>query len=139
MAMSARSSARTLLLVVGLTLVYVALAKLGLMLDAVSGFATLVWAPTGLSLAALLLLGTRMWPGVAAGAFIVNRWTGASVPVALGIALGNTLEAVVGAAALNRIGFRKSLERVRDVLALTVVAGLISTVVSATIGVISLR
>ena len=49
----------------GLFLAYVLTARLGLLLDAVSGFATLVWAPTGLSIAALALYGYRLWPAVA--------------------------------------------------------------------------
>jgi len=94
--------------------VYVVVAKLGLQMDAVSGFATLVWPPTGISLAALMILGRRLWPGVALGAFIVNVWTGAPIVVALAIACGNTLEALLGAYALRRSsGVDISLERLR--------------------------
>jgi len=113
-------------------------ARLGLQLDPVSRFATFVWPATGLSLAALLLFGRSLWPGVALGALVANLWNGASVPLAAGIALGNTLEAVVGAYALSRIpGFRLGLDRLVDALGLVGVA-LISTLVSATIGVTSL-
>jgi two-component system, NarL family, sensor histidine kinase FusK len=57
----------------------------------------------------------------------------------LGITTGNTLEALAGAYLLRRVaGFRPSLERVRDVVALVVLAGIVSTTVSATIGVGSL-
>src|SRR5690349_8789936 len=77
--------------------IYVVTAKLGLRLDAVSGFATLVWPPTGIALAALVLFGRRLWPAIAAGALVVNWTMGAPLVVALGIAVGNTLEAVVGA------------------------------------------
>src|SRR5919197_1480979 len=45
-----------------LAVVYVAAARTGLMLDAIGGFATLVWAPTGIALAALLLFGYGLWP-----------------------------------------------------------------------------
>jgi two-component system, NarL family, sensor histidine kinase FusK len=122
----------------GVAAVYVAVARLGLQLDPVSHFATFVWPPTGLSLAALMLFGSRLWPGVALGALAANLWNGASIPLAAGIALGNTLEAVVGAYALTRIpGFRLSLDRLVDALALGAVA-LTSTLVSATIGVTSL-
>ena len=97
-----------------------------------------MWPPTGLSLAALLLFGPRVWPGVALGALVANYWNGASIPLAAGIALGNTLEAMVGAYALSRIpGFRLSLDRLVDALGLVAVA-LTSTLVSATIGVTSL-
>src|SRR5688572_20083488 len=122
-----------------LAAVYVGAARIGLAIDAVAGFATLVWAPSGIALAALLLRGHRLWPGVLIGAFVANTLTGAPVLVAVGIAIGNTLEAVLGSYALRRIpGFRTSLDRVRDVLGLIVLAAALSTVVSATIGVGSL-
>src|SRR5436309_11689084 len=54
------------------------------------------------------------------------------------MAAGNTLEAVLGTYLLQRVaGFRNSLDRLRDVIGLVVLAGLISTLVSATIGVTS--
>jgi signal transduction histidine kinase/integral membrane sensor domain MASE1 len=122
-----------------LAVLYVGAARVGLAIDAVAGFATLVWAPSGIALAALLLRGHGLWPGVLIGAFVANTLTGAPLPVAVGIAIGNTLEAVLGAYALRRIpGFRTSLDRVRDVLGLIVLAAALSTVVSATIGVASL-
>src|SRR5262249_23017611 len=102
------------------------------------GFATPVWAPTGLSLAALVLFGHRLWPGVALGALLVNFWAGASAGVAVGISAGNTLEAVVGAYALRPVGFDPGLNRLKDVFALIVFAALLSTVVSATVGVSTL-
>ena len=92
---------------------YVAVAKLGLMMDAVAGFATLVWPASGLSLAALLLFGNRLWPAIALGAFLTNLWTGATVPVAVGIAIGNTLEAVAGAALLRYIPGFSAVARAR--------------------------
>ncbi len=130
---------RFLLQTILLATVYVVLALLGLKLDAVAGFATLVWPPSGLSLAALLLFGQRLWPGVALGAFLANLFVGAPLPVAAGIALGNTLEAVFGAGALRRIpGFHISLTRLADVLGLIVLAAVLSTLVSSVIGVSSL-
>lgn len=122
-----------------LAAVYFLTASIGLSLDAVSGFAALVWPPSGIALAAILVLGYRYWPGIAAAAFLVNLLTGAPVLVALGIAAGNTLEPLLGAYALKRIkGFQPSLGRVNDVLGLAVFAAFFSTMVSATVGVISL-
>ena len=118
--------------------VYVAAARIGLALDAVSGFATYFWPPTGLSLAALLLFGFRLWPGIAIGALVANLWAGAAPAVGLGIAVGNTAEAVVGAHVLLRMGVQPALERIRDVLALLVVGALASTLISATLGTASL-
>ena len=122
-----------------LAAIYILFARLGLMIQPVSAFATLVWAPSGIALAALLLFGYRLWPGIAIGAFVANVWTGAPVLVALGIAAGNTLEALFGNYALRRIrGFRPSLDRLTDVLGLIVLGGAFSTVLSATIGTSSL-
>jgi diguanylate cyclase (GGDEF)-like protein len=79
-----------------------------------------------------------MWPAVAVGALLANLTTAAPLGAALGIATGNTLEAVVGAYLLRRVGFRPSLERVDDVVALVVFGAALSTMVSATFGVASL-
>src|SRR5437660_12427335 len=93
---------------------YFATARLGLLMDAVAGFATLVWPPTGIALSALFLFGARLWPGVFAGALLVNLAAGAPVAVALGIACGNTFEAVGGAWLLKRLGFQGGLDRNDD-------------------------
>ena len=125
--------------VVALAALYVFVARLGLTVDAVAGFATLVWPATGIALAALIHFGCRLWPGILLGAFVANAWTGAPALVALGIGAGNTLEAVAGALLLRSVpGFRPSLDRLQDVLALIILAAGISTVISATIGVTSL-
>jgi PAS domain S-box-containing protein len=79
-----------------------------------------------------------MWPGIAAGALLANTWMGVPPITVLGITCGNTLEAMAGAYLLRRAGFRPSLERVRDVLALFALGGVVSTLISATIGVTSL-
>ena len=122
----------TLALVTG---AYVASAKFGIGLSVAHGVITPVWAPTGISLAALLIFGPRVWPAVALGALLANATSGAEPLVAAGIAIGNTLEAVVGAYLLRRAGFRNSLERVRDVLLLVVLGAGLSTTISATNGV----
>ena len=122
-----------------LAALYVALARIGLGFHAVSEFATLVWPPSGVALAALLALGFRFWPSIAVGAFVANLWNGAAVPVALGIAAGNTGEALFAAWALQRIpGFRVSLDRLKDVLGLVLLGGVVSPMISATVGVASL-
>jgi len=126
---------RCWLALAGLTGAYVVTATFGITLSVAHGVITPVWAPSGLSLAALLLFGPRLWPAVALGAFIANATSGAEPTVAAGIAVGNTLAAVVGAYLLRRVGFRVSLERVRDVLALVVFGAGVSTLISATNGV----
>jgi signal transduction histidine kinase len=137
--LTTRSRLGNLGAVLGLAAIYVVAARLGLRLDAVAGFATLVWPATGIALAALVTFGYRLWPGVFIGAFVANLLTGAPPLVALGIGVGNTLEAIVGSYALRRIrGFRPSLDRLQDVVGLVALAAVFSTMVSATIGVSSL-
>jgi PAS domain S-box-containing protein len=114
---------------------YVGAAKLGIELEVARGVITPVWAPSGISLAALLLLGRRYWPAVALGAFVANLTSDASAGVAAGIAVGNTLEALVGATLVRRLGFRPELDRVRAVIGLAVGGALLSTAIAATNGV----
>src|SRR5256885_8022833 len=119
--------------------VYVGVARAGLRINAVGGFATFVWPASGIALAALLLRGHALWPGVALGALVTNLSVGAPVPAALGIACGNTLEALAGAWALRRrAGFCGPLERLRQVVGLVVLGALGSTLIAALAGVGSL-
>jgi signal transduction histidine kinase/CheY-like chemotaxis protein len=124
----------------GLFLVYFITAKAGLSVGAINKFATLIWPPTGIALSFLLIFGSRFWPSIALAALLVNLMTGASLPGALGIATGNTLEAVVGfyLCRSRQMGFHLSLDRLDDVITLIFRGALFSTVVSASIGVGSL-
>jgi diguanylate cyclase (GGDEF)-like protein len=122
-----------------LAVVYVVAGKLGLRLAFVQPNATAVWAPTGIALAALVLRGYRLWPAVLLGAFAVNVTTAGSVATSLGIAVGNTLEAVVGAYLVNRFARgRNAFERSPDIFRFAALAALGSTTLSATCGVTSL-
>ena len=124
--------------VLALAAVYFGSAKLGLALAFSNESVTAIWPPTGIALAALVLWGRGLWPGVLLGAFAANVTTDVPVYTAAGIAVGNTLEAVVGAWLLERFSFRPTLLRLRDIFALVVLGAVVSTAVSATIGVASL-
>jgi len=113
--------------------------KLGLSLAVVHPSATVVWPPTGMALAAVLLLGNRVWPAIFLGAFLVNEITAGSIPTSLGIATGNTLEALFGAFLVRRFANGSAaFERSNDVVKFVVLAGMGSTIVSATVGVTTL-
>jgi signal transduction histidine kinase len=134
-----QARAHAVILNLALAAVYVVVARLGLRMDAVSGFATLVWPATGVSLVALLLFGYRVLPGIAVGALVTNLGIGAPPAVACGIAMGNTLEALAGAWAMKGLtGGYPSFSRVRDVLVLIGLAAVASTGISASVGVASL-
>ena len=113
---------------------YYLAAKLGFTMAFDAAQVTAVWPPTGLALAAVLVIGMRAVPGVLLGAFLANVTSHEPIATAAGIAAGNTLEALAGASLLRAAGFRPSLERMRDVLALGLAASA-SPIVSATLGV----
>jgi PAS domain S-box-containing protein len=122
-----------------LTGVYFAAGKVGLMLASVHASATAVWPPTGIALAAFLMAGYRVWPAIFLGAFLVNISTAGNIATSVGIATGNTLEGLAGAYLVNRFANgRKAFERPRDVVAFALLAGMVGTVVSPTLGVASL-
>jgi diguanylate cyclase (GGDEF)-like protein len=129
---------RTLLLA-GLAALYFAAGRLGLTLAFVNRSATAVWPPTGMALAALLLLGDDVWPAVFVGAFLVNLATAGSALTSASIALGNTLEAVLGAHLVTRFANgRDAFRRAEDVVKFAALAAVVTTALSATIGVATL-
>lgn len=118
---------------------YIVAGKLSLGLASVHPSTTPVWPPTGIAIVTLLMLGLRFWPSIFAGAFIVNLTTAGSVASSLGIALGNTLEAVVASSLVTRFANgRHVFEKSWDVLRFALYAGILSTALAATIGVTSL-
>ena len=119
--------------VLALAAAYFGAARVGLLLAFPAEQVTLFWPPSGIALAALLLGGYRLWPGVALGAFLANTTAREPLFVAGAITVGNTLEALLGAWLLHRrAGFRTSLERLPDVLGLVSLAAGVSTTVAAT-------
>jgi diguanylate cyclase (GGDEF)-like protein len=122
-----------------LAIAYVLLGKMGLALAVVNPSASVVWPNSGLALAALLTGGFRLWPGIFLGAFLVNVTTTGLVFPSVGIAVGNTLEAVMGAWLTFRFaGGKEAIFHTRRILVFLTLAGLLSTMISATIGVVSL-
>ena len=116
-----------------------AAGKLGDVLRTVnSGGIGPVWPAAGIALGALLLWGYSVWPGVAAGAFLL---TYSPLPhwAALVYAIGTTLAALIGTFLLRNIAkIDCSLSRLRDVVALIVFGAIGSAFVSASIGVAAL-
>src|SRR6185295_8850612 len=144
-----------------LLVVYVLSGNLGLGVVFVHAKASAVWPPTGIALASFLVFGRRVWPAIWLGAFLVNISTpglvatstgsdalwhtfllnlgsAGSVATSIGIATGNTLEGLLGAFLVNRYARGcNSFDHPRTVFTFTLLA-IVSTAVSATIGVSSL-
>jgi signal transduction histidine kinase len=117
---------------------YYGAARAGLHLAYLHGSVTALWPPVGVGIAALVVLGPGVWPGIVIGDLLVADFSSPWGTV-LGQTLGNTLEVVVAAVLFRLLADRRtSLERVRDVLALVACAA-VGTLISATFGVVSLR
>ncbi|MEW6473560.1 MAG: MASE1 domain-containing protein [Actinomycetota bacterium] len=93
-----------------------------------------IWPAAGVALAGLLLLGLRAWPAVFVGGFLEVVSHGVAVPVALGVAAGQTLTPAAAIWLLRRTRFDPRLERLSDVVGLVLIGGFASNVISATIG-----
>src|SRR5215470_14828862 len=85
-----------------LAVAYFVAGKAGLRLAFLQPNASPVWPPAGIAVAALLVLGSRAWPAIFIGAFLVNITTAGDVGTSFGIASGNTLEALCAVWLLNR-------------------------------------
>lgn len=117
---------------------YYAAGRAGLHLAYLHGTVTALWPPVGVGIAALVILGPGIWPGIVIGDLLLADF---STPweTIVGQTVGNTLEVVVAAVLFRRLAQKRiTLERVRDVLALVACAAL-GTLISAVFGVVSLR
>ncbi len=133
---SPKLSLKFFVLLILILMIYIFAGKLSLQLAFFNASATAIWPPTGIAIAVLLLLGYRVWPIIFLGAFIVNITTQGSVGTSMGIALGNTLEAILGAYLMTRFANGKhAFDSVANVFKFAFLAGVVSTAVSATIGV----
>jgi PAS domain S-box-containing protein len=133
-----RSTLPTIGLCLAVAVVYFAGAELGLSLASLHENVTPVWPPTGIAIASVLIFGPRVLPGVFLGALAANLPTSLPVPFAFGIAIGNTLEALAAWFLLRRSKrWRNSFDSVGEVLTFVVFAAVLATLVSATIGSLS--
>ena len=132
-------SLRRLVLLLGLAAVYYVAARLGLHFAYINSSVTTIWPPAGVALAGFVLFGYRVWPAILIAAFLANFTTTGAVLPSVGIAVGNTLEGLVGAYLVNRFARGgRVFDRTRDILRFTLLAALVSTIVAASIGVVSL-
>ncbi|MCK7627143.1 MASE1 domain-containing protein [Streptomyces sp. RS10V-4] len=119
-----------------LAAVYYGAAKVGLLEQVVVAGAVVspLWPPTGIALSFLLLLGLRMWPGIALGTLLVISTLTRLDLAGIGVIAGNTLAPVCACVMLRRAGFRPELDRLRDGVALVALGAFAAMVISATLG-----
>lgn len=128
-----------LVIIAFLAVLYFFAGKLGLSLALVNPSATAVWPAAGIALAAFLIFGEYVWPGILLGAFLVNISTSGSPLPSFTIAIGNTLEGMVGAYLVSRFAHgTHAFDRAQDVLKFGLLAGILATTISASVGATSL-
>src|SRR5438067_4068501 len=136
---TALTTLRWLARALALAAAYFLVAKIGLRYATIGPSISPVWPPTGLAVAALVLLGPRYWLAILLGAFLANATTSIPVLAAAGIACGNTSEAMLAAYLLrSRAGQHLALDDLRGVRTLVAVAAPAGALASATAGVTSL-
>ena len=137
---SPSTSRRRVAEVLAVAALYFLTARLGLLLAIPGGHVTTLWPPSGIALAAVVLLGRRVWVGVWLGSFIANFWdffggplgfaSGLGISATLGI--GAMLTALLGRRLLRiSVGLRDPLAHVRDVCIFMGLGGMVSCVLSA--------
>jgi signal transduction histidine kinase/integral membrane sensor domain MASE1 len=118
---------------------YLASGWFGLSLASVHKSASVVWPPTGLALAVLLMRGKRLWPAIFLGAFVVNILKQGTFATTLGVATGNTLEALAGVWFVERVASGgRVFDQTVDIFKFVFLAAMVSTAISPTIGLTSL-
>ncbi|MCX6035781.1 MAG: MASE1 domain-containing protein [Chloroflexi bacterium] len=121
-----------------LAVIYHLAARVGLKMAYVQANTSPVWPPTGIGLAALLIFGYWLWPGISLGILIGSLLTGAPFSLALGITIGNTLEVLVAVTLLKKfVGLHNEIDRIQDVVGLVLIS-LVCTTIGASIGTITL-
>src|SRR5256885_8054761 len=133
---TALTTLRWLARALALAAAYFVVAKIGLRYATIGPSISPVWPPTGLAVAALVLLGPGYWPAVLLGAFLANATTSIPLLAAAGIACGNATEAAVAAYLLRRrAGQHPALPDLRGVRTLAGVAAPVGTLAPAALGV----
>src|SRR5438105_6258333 len=136
---TALTTLRWLARALALAAAYFVVAKIGLRYATIGPSISPVWPPTGLAVAALVLLGPGYWPAILLGAFVANATTSIPILAAAGIACGNAAEAMLAAYLLrSRAGQHLALDDLRGVRTLVGVAAPVGALASATVGVTSL-
>jgi PAS domain S-box-containing protein len=131
---------------IAVALAYLVTALLGFLLAFEGTNATAVWPPAGIALAAVLLVGYGVWPGILVGAFLANMFvlspgfspTAPAFVAAIGTAAGNVMAALCGAYLVRRfIPVRSPFDSTPDAVRFILLAAVVSPLISATIGTVS--
>jgi signal transduction histidine kinase len=134
----------------GFALIYIVLAGISIFTATVQPNAAAVWMPSGFAIGLLIVRGLAFWPAIAMGAFAFNLTVNIlaepnapvaqSILIALFVAIGNTAEAVFGAALARRFAEGAAyLARVRPVALFMLLVATLPPIFSTTVGIVASR
>jgi integral membrane sensor domain MASE1 len=109
-------------------------SQLGLLAGEIGGNVSPLWPPTGVGVAALLIFGLRVLPGIVVAELIIEFSLHIPLLPALVSATGSSLAMVTAFGLLRWVGFRPALDRLRDALTLVLLGAFVAMLVSSTIG-----
>lgn len=147
---SSKFDLKLLAKIICVSALYFIVAKIGLFLAIPPGFSSPIWPAAGVSIAATLLWGFKIWPGIFIGSFIVN-WSigeeglfwGPQVLIGLGAVLHAYFSHVLINSRLNMDtetpGSTHEIFKVnKNIILIHLFSGPIASTLSATIGVFTL-
>lgn len=117
--------------------VYYLSASLGLSLAFEQANTSHIWLPTGISIAAVLYFGYKVWPAIFIGALLINITAGSALSLATPIAIGSTLEALIAGCLLLRYTSRYPFEQITNTTLFVLILSL-STLINSAIAIGSL-
>lgn len=134
--------------IVMLAVLYIVLGRAALLLSIPPGYAMAIYPPAGLALAAVLIGGLRLIPGVVIGSLGLNLWIGyesgqgfsqTGCLVAALIALGAGFQALFGRSVLKHIvGYPTALDTNSAIFSFMLLGGPFSCLINTSIGVATL-
>jgi len=115
----------------GLAFLFILTARAESLLVSDLGEFSLIWLPAGVSLAALLLFDSTLWPGIALGAFLAAQLSGVTFFHALTSVVISPLETLLAVYLLKRVKFNPALARTRDITHLILRGAFLAPILSA--------
>jgi len=138
-----RTVSTTMLLIAFVAVGYFCLGLLGLQLAVPPSQAGAVWPPAGIALAAMLLYGPRIWPGIFIGNFCISAWafgfSSESLVIYFATGTGATLNAYISFRLIQHyIGLPNDLIKEKDILLFLLIGGPLCCLIPATVGISSM-
>ena len=99
-------------------------------------FTLVVFTAEGFALAAVILLGIRIVPGIFIGQFFLGLNHNLSLEIAIAIAIINSIEAIIASILFHTFHLRQQLTRVRDIRNLLLLIFLVLQPFSASFGIL---